>query len=606
MATDGEAKKRGELRYAMVSRGVDVLAEHSMVKGDLSATVQECLAVLPKDGAKHIAMPYGDFTIAFQTEKEYVFGVLADKQMPRDVLRGFLDKVRSGFMAKYGSKARAMPAGALQREFGPKLKQQLQQGTARPEDLSKAAKLLGQVEEVKGVMLENMKKVINRGEKLEVLNEQANVLQENVRAAAWAWTAHGCRDKEALSLVFHSPPFHHSLAHPLPPRVSPSPRLIPVPPRTILPPSHLSFSPVPLAPCGHCKKVAPEYERLAAAVKDVAALTVGKVNCEEHKALCDKHSIRSFPTFRWFPAHQTTPENFKGRRDVDDFINFINEKLGTRVSLPGAVSHVVALCTDSFNHAALDDSLHALVMFYTHGSRQSKGLFPMYEKVAAAFRAESSVVVGKVDVGRCPDLKLKYSISMTPELIWFPRHNKVGEVYRKARSVRDLVAFINQQAGTHRTIDGTLSPASGRLPALDDLAQEFMAAVGEARGAVRARAEAEAAQMDEEERKRAMVYCKIMGSIMEQGDGYVGKEMGRLSRLLQGTMSLSPVPLPTLPPVSSSLFLSPLFPPCPMFLPRLPCPLPSLQSLSRDKADQFTTRKNILQAFLHTEGHQEL
>ncbi|CAI5965739.1 unnamed protein product [Closterium sp. NIES-65] len=179
MATGGDAPKRGELRYAMVSRDVDVLAEHSMVKGDLSATVQECLAVLPKDRATYIAMPYGDFIIAFQTEKEYVFGVLADKQMARDVLRGFLDKVRKGFMAKYGSKARAMPAGALQREFGPKLKQQLQQGTARPEDLSKAAKLLGQVEEVKGVMLENMKKVINRGEKLEVLNEQANVLQEN-------------------------------------------------------------------------------------------------------------------------------------------------------------------------------------------------------------------------------------------------------------------------------------------------------------------------------------------------------------------------------------------------------------------------------------------
>ncbi|CAI7912632.1 unnamed protein product, partial [Closterium sp. NIES-54] len=293
--------------------------------------------------------------------------------------------------------------------------------------------------------------------------------------------------------------------------------------------------------CGHCKKVAPEYERLAAAAKDVAALTVGKVNCEEHKGLCDKHSIRSFPTFRWFPAHQTKPENFKGRRDADDFINFINDKLGTRVSLPGTVSHVVPLCTDTFNHAALDDSLHALVMFYTHGSgqgqrrsRQSKGLLPMYEKVAAAFRAESSVVVGKVDVDRCPELKLKYSISMTPELIWFPRHNKVGEVYRKARSLRDLVAFINQQAATHRTIDGTLSPASGRLPALDDLAEEFMAAVGEARGAVRARAEAEAARMDEEERKRATVYIKIMGSIMEQGEEYVHREMARLSRMLQG------------------------------------------------------------------------
>ncbi|CAI5485718.1 unnamed protein product [Closterium sp. NIES-64] len=178
MATGGDAPKRGELRYAMVSRGVDVLAEHSMVKGDLSATVQECLAVLPKDRATYIAMPYGDFIIAFQTEKEYVFGVLADKEVARDVLRGFLGKLQSGFMPKYGSKARAMPAGALQREFGPKLKQQLKEGTARPEELSKLVKIKGQVEEVKGVMVDNIRKVINRGEKLEVLNEQANALQE--------------------------------------------------------------------------------------------------------------------------------------------------------------------------------------------------------------------------------------------------------------------------------------------------------------------------------------------------------------------------------------------------------------------------------------------
>ncbi|GJP44650.1 hypothetical protein CLOM_g4016 [Closterium sp. NIES-68] len=315
--------------------------------------------------------------------------------------------------------------------------------------------------------------------------------------------------------------------------------------------------------CGHCQKVAPEYERVAGAVKDVPALAVGKVNCDEHKDLCSQHAIRSFPTFRWFSAHHTTPENFKGRRDADDFLNFINEKLGTRVTLPGAVSHVLSLCTDSFNHAALDDSVHALVMFYTQGSRQSRGLFPMFEKVAAAFRAEKSVVVARVDVDRCPELKHKYSISVTPALIWFPRHNKVGEEYRKARSVPDLVAFINQQTGAHRTPDGTLSPGSGRLPALDALVGEFMAAQGEGRGEVRARAEAVAAGMDEAERKVAGVYSKIMGSIMEQGEEYVAKETGRLTRLLQG-------------------------------------------SLSRDKADQFTTRRNILQAFTQAASPKEL
>ncbi|XP_066324593.1 vesicle-associated membrane protein 721-like [Miscanthus floridulus] len=69
-------------------------------------------------------------------------------------------------------------ADSLNREFGSKLKEHMQYCVDHPEEVSKLAKVKAQVSEVKGVMVENIEKVLDRGEKIELLVDKT----ENLRS----------------------------------------------------------------------------------------------------------------------------------------------------------------------------------------------------------------------------------------------------------------------------------------------------------------------------------------------------------------------------------------------------------------------------------------
>ena len=49
--------------------------------------------------------------------------------------------------------------------------------------------------------------------------------------------------------------------------------------------------------CGHCTRFMPELEDLARVVR--AQVRVGKVNCEKFGKMCDKASVRAYPTLRY-------------------------------------------------------------------------------------------------------------------------------------------------------------------------------------------------------------------------------------------------------------------------------------------------------------------
>lgn len=78
---------------------------------------------------------------------------------------------------------------SLQQSFGPQLKRHMQFAADKPEELSKVAVVQKQVSEVKNVMMDNIEKVLDRGEKIELLVDktenlrtQADAFQRTVRA----------------------------------------------------------------------------------------------------------------------------------------------------------------------------------------------------------------------------------------------------------------------------------------------------------------------------------------------------------------------------------------------------------------------------------------
>ncbi|MBA0767052.1 hypothetical protein Gotri_016017, partial [Gossypium trilobum] len=117
--------------------------------------------------------------------------VVATESAGRQIPIAFLERVKEDFSKRYGGgKAANAKAMSLNREFGSKLKAHMKYCAEHPEEISRLAKVKAQVSEVKGVMMENIEKVIavalseslikvlDRGEKIEVLVDKT----ENLRS----------------------------------------------------------------------------------------------------------------------------------------------------------------------------------------------------------------------------------------------------------------------------------------------------------------------------------------------------------------------------------------------------------------------------------------
>ncbi|CAJ2655703.1 vesicle-associated membrane protein 722-like [Trifolium pratense] len=107
--------------------------------------------------------------------------VVAVESVERQIPIAFLERIKDDFNKRYGGgRATTATTRSLNKDFGPKLKQHMQYCVEHPEEVSKLAKVKAQVSEVKGVMMENIDKVIDRGEKIEVLVDKT----ENLRSQA--------------------------------------------------------------------------------------------------------------------------------------------------------------------------------------------------------------------------------------------------------------------------------------------------------------------------------------------------------------------------------------------------------------------------------------
>ncbi|MBA0640235.1 hypothetical protein Goklo_023191 [Gossypium klotzschianum] len=87
--------------------------------------------------------------------------VVAVESVGRQVPIAFLERIKEDFTKRYGGgKSATASANGLSKEFGPKLKEHMEYCIDHPEEISKIAKVKAQVSEVKGVMMENIEKVL--------------------------------------------------------------------------------------------------------------------------------------------------------------------------------------------------------------------------------------------------------------------------------------------------------------------------------------------------------------------------------------------------------------------------------------------------------------
>ncbi|KAI3864984.1 hypothetical protein MKW92_008025 [Papaver armeniacum] len=183
------------LIYSFVAKGTVVLAEHTSFSGNFSTIAVQCLQKLPTNSNKHTYSCDGH-TFNFLNDNGLVFLVVADEATGRSIPFVFLERVKDDFKQRYAAiignggphpladdddedlfEDPLSIAYNLDREFGPTLKEHMQYCMNHPEEISKLSKLKAQMSEVKGIMMDNIEKVLDRGEKIELLVDKTENLQ---------------------------------------------------------------------------------------------------------------------------------------------------------------------------------------------------------------------------------------------------------------------------------------------------------------------------------------------------------------------------------------------------------------------------------------------
>ncbi|KAG0234755.1 hypothetical protein BGW42_006218 [Actinomortierella wolfii] len=89
--------------------------------------------------------------------------------------------------------------------------------------------------------------------------------------------------------------------------------------------------------CGHCKNLAPTYEKVAMDYINEKEVVIAKVDATAEKVVSDKYGIKGYPTIKYFSPDGKV-EDYNGGRSEQDFIDFINKRAGTLRAVGGLLT----------------------------------------------------------------------------------------------------------------------------------------------------------------------------------------------------------------------------------------------------------------------------
>uniref|UniRef100_A0A7S1X5C1 V-SNARE coiled-coil homology domain-containing protein n=1 Tax=Tetraselmis chuii TaxID=63592 RepID=A0A7S1X5C1_9CHLO len=170
--------------YSMVSKGTTVLAQETSYSGNFSTVAIQCLNKCPPsqpgDPQQKLTFTADRHTFNYLVDQGFVYCVVAEDTLGRSLPYAYLERVRQEFTTKYQEKAENAIAHSMDKIFGPRLKANMEYVVSHPEEFNKVALVQRKVDDVRSVMVDNIDKVLDRGDKIEHLVDKT----ENMKSQA--------------------------------------------------------------------------------------------------------------------------------------------------------------------------------------------------------------------------------------------------------------------------------------------------------------------------------------------------------------------------------------------------------------------------------------
>eukprot|EP00735_Rhodelphis_limneticus_P003370 TRINITY_DN14834_c0_g1::TRINITY_DN14834_c0_g1_i1::g.16286::m.16286 TRINITY_DN14834_c0_g1::TRINITY_DN14834_c0_g1_i1::g.16286 ORF type:complete len:218 (-),score=81.04,sp/Q86AQ7/VAM7B_DICDI/62.37/1e-85,Synaptobrevin/PF00957.16/6.3e+03,Synaptobrevin/PF00957.16/1.5e-34,Longin/PF13774.1/2e-23,DUF1798/PF08807.5/0.022,UvsY/PF11056.3/0.17,DUF16/PF01519.11/0.23 TRINITY_DN14834_c0_g1_i1:594-1247(-) len=178
--------------YSLVARGSCVLAEFTTTSGNFT-TVTRCILekIQQRDGA--MSYVYNKHVFHILIEDSLTYLCMADEEFGRRLPFAFLHDIKERFRSTYADSGKTALAYAMNEDFSKVLAKQMDFYSNNP-NADKVTKVQKEIDEVKTVMVHNIEKVLERGEKIELLVDKT----ENLNQQAFMFKKQATRLKHAM------------------------------------------------------------------------------------------------------------------------------------------------------------------------------------------------------------------------------------------------------------------------------------------------------------------------------------------------------------------------------------------------------------------------
>ncbi|KAA8522984.1 hypothetical protein F0562_009407 [Nyssa sinensis] len=164
--------------YSLVARGSVALAEFSTATTNAGATARQILEKLPGNNDSNASYSQDRYIFHVKRTDGLTILCMADDTLGRRIPFAFLEDIHQRFVKTYGRAIISAPAYAMNNEFSRVLSQQMDHYTNDP-NADRINRLKGEMSQVRNVMIENIDKVLDRGDRLELLVDKTSAFQGN-------------------------------------------------------------------------------------------------------------------------------------------------------------------------------------------------------------------------------------------------------------------------------------------------------------------------------------------------------------------------------------------------------------------------------------------
>jgi vesicle-associated membrane protein 7 len=168
--------------YALVSREKTVLSEYSAqsATGNFPTVTRVLLSKIPPEDGRQTYV-YDQYLFHYVVESGICFLCMSDELNKHRIPYAFLNDIKDRFQSKYGREEPLHAiAFAYNEEFARTIQERMEFFNSEEADrtIDSLGAVKSQIDDVKGVMVQNIERVLERGEKLELLVERTDRLNQ--------------------------------------------------------------------------------------------------------------------------------------------------------------------------------------------------------------------------------------------------------------------------------------------------------------------------------------------------------------------------------------------------------------------------------------------